>query len=64
MLCEVVSTSRLGNYLLHGGGCTLAMVIGVSAKYLAAVILIVGELRLSQEEEPNSSLDMSGLEAQ
>ena len=40
------------------------MVIGVSAKYLAAVILIVGELRLSQEEEPNSSLDMSGLEAQ
>ena len=46
MLCEVVGTSRLGNYLLHGGGCTLAIAIGVSAEYLAAAIFVVGELRL------------------
>ena len=46
MLCEVGGTSRLAKCLLHGSGCTLAMMIGVSAKYLTAAILVVSELRL------------------
>ncbi len=46
MLCEIVGTIKLGNFLLHGGGRILAMVIGVSAESLAAAILIVGELCL------------------
>ena len=46
MLCEIVSTIKLGNFLLYGGGRILAMVIGVSAESLAAAIIIVVELRL------------------
>ena len=46
MLYEIVEPVKLGNLLLQGGGCILVTVIGVSAEYLAAAILIVGELRL------------------
>ena len=63
MLYEIVDPVKLGIVLLHGGGCILVMVIGVSAEYLAAANLIVGELRLLYGGEPNSSRDMSFLEA-